>query len=164
MTHNNEVSTPLHNNMDCHKESSNFANELQYNSIVKADLIARNEELKKKTFQEKKEKIKHEKFVYLTDKYFSNIIGGIMHESNKGLRIKYMNFDKNEFKANFPELGFPREFMRAWFDELSKPDSIYLPNKTVKDYFGGISEKKISLEGIHISIWNNRANTVVFTW
>ena len=142
MTHNNEVSTPLHNNMDCHKESSNFANELQYNSIVKADLIARNEELKKKTFQEKKEKIKHEKFVYLTDKYFSNIIGGIMHESNKGLRIKYMNFDKNEFKANFPELGFPREFMRAWFDELSKPDSTYIyQNKTVKDYFGGISEK-----------------------
>ena len=76
-----------------------------------------------------------------------------------------MNFDKNDFKANFPGLGYPKEFMRSWFDELSDPNSKYLPDIYIKDYFEySDSKKKISLQGIDISIWNNGSNTVVFKW
>ena len=147
------------------EQSWGFAKELYYNSITKAEEIAHKEYEHEKNLEKNKQQIKHDKFIYLTDKYFDNIINSIFHKSNKGERIKYINFDKNDFKANFPGLGYPKEFMRSWFDELSDPNSKYLPDKYIKDYFKySDSNKKISLQGIDISIWNNSSNTVVFKW
>tara|TARA_B100000927_G_scaffold290616_1_gene289968 strand:- start:3337 stop:3804 length:468 start_codon:yes stop_codon:yes gene_type:complete len=147
------------------EQSWGFAKELYFNSITKAEEIAHKEYEDKQELEKNKQKIKHDKFIYLTDKYFDNIINSIFYKSNKGERIKYINFDKNDFKANFPGLGYPKEFMRSWFDELSDPNSKYLPDKYIKDYFKYCdSNKKISLQGIDISIWNNSSNTVVFKW
>jgi len=147
------------------EQSWDFAKELYYNSISKAEEIARKEYDDQQELEKKKQKTKHDKFVYLTDKYFEIIIISIFHKSNKGERVKYMNFDKNDFKANFPGLGYPKEFMRSWFNELSDPNSKYLPDIYIKDYFEySDSKKKISLQGIDISIWNNGSNTVVFKW
>jgi len=142
-----------------------FAKEVYYNSITKAEEIAYKESEDKENLEKKKEQIKHDKFTYLTDKYFDNIIDSIFYGSNSGFRIKHINFDKNDFKANFPGLGYPREFMRSWFDELSNPNSKYLPDKYINDYFQYTkSSTKVSLQGIKIHIWNNASNTVVFEW
>jgi len=150
---------------DNKKNTVSFAKELYYNSITKAEEIAYYKHTDNPRFEEKKNQIKHNKFVYLTDKYFDTIIDNIFYQSNNGNRITYINFDKNDFKANCQGLGYPKKFMKDWFDELSDPNSKYLPDKYINYYFNYIdSDKKISLQGITINIWNNPSNTVVFEW
>lgn len=141
------------------EQSWDFAKELYYNSISKAEEIARKEYDDQQELEKKKQKTKHDKFVYLTDKYFEIIIISIFHKSNKGERVKYMNFDKNDFKANFPGLGYPNDFIKLWLDELTDYESSYLP-------IDEENQEKISLQGIECNViyYNNHHITIKFQW
>ena len=70
--------------------------------------------------------VKDEKFKFLTEKYLNDILAGIERAAKKGYREKYMNFDREDFKANCKGLGYPNEFQRMWLDEVSKPTSSYI--------------------------------------
>jgi len=100
--------------------------------------------------------IKDHKFKELVNKYYQKIINSILNAAKRGISKVYINFDKEDFKANFPGLGNPRQFQRLWLEELSKPDSEYIP----------VDEKgnKKSFQGISFDIWNNRCFTTVFRW
>ena len=100
--------------------------------------------------------VKDEKFKFLTEKYLNDILAGIERAAKKGYREKYMNFDREDFKANCKGLGYPNEFQRMWLDEVSKPTSSYI----FKDEDG----VPRCLEGIEASIWNNGSFTTVFKW
>ena len=100
--------------------------------------------------------VKDEKFKFLTEKYLNDILAGIERAAKKGYREKYMNFDREDFKANCKGLGYPNEFQRMWLDEVSKPTSSYI----FKDENG----VPMCLEGIEANIWNNGAFTTVFKW
>ena len=136
-----------------------FAKELYYNSITKAEEIVRKKYDDKQELEKNKQKIKHDKFIYLTDKYFDNIINSIFYKSNKGERVKYINFDKNDFKANFPGLGYPNDFIKLWLDELTDYESSYLP-------IDEENQEKISLQGIEYNViyYNNHHITIKFQW
>jgi len=101
--------------------------------------------------------IKDEKFKALTAKYHSSIKTGIEHAAKRGKREKYINFDRDDFKANCVGLGFPQEFQDMWLKEMCNPKSEYLPTN---DDTG----EKIHFEGISYNIWNNRNFTTVFKW
>lgn len=98
------------------------------------------------------EEVKDEKFKFLTEKYLATILRSIKNSARQGKRARYINFDRNDFKANCKGLGYPGEFQRAWLTELSNPESKYL------------LDDKENLEGISFDIWNNGAFTTVFTW
>jgi|TARA_B100000787_G_scaffold169935_2_gene162988 cyclopropane fatty-acyl-phospholipid synthase-like methyltransferase len=107
----------------------------------------------------RRENIKHQKFLFLTDKYFDSIVSIIKRSSNYGYRKVFHKFDKNDFKANFRGLGYPNEFIKLWLDELTDYESGYLPvdeeNQTI-----------ISLQGIdhHVVFYNNNNITIKFQW
>ena len=50
----------------------------------------------------------------------------IENASKHGRQYVYMNFDRDEFKANFNGLGTPAQFQRLWLTELCNPNSKYL--------------------------------------
>tara|TARA_Y100000816_G_C25726725_1_gene382967 strand:- start:57 stop:446 length:390 start_codon:yes stop_codon:yes gene_type:complete len=100
--------------------------------------------------------VKDEKFKFLTEKYLNDILAGIERAAKKGYREKYMNFDREDFKANCKGLGYPNEFQRMWLDEVSKPTSSYI--------FKDEDEVPRCLEGIEANIWNNSSFTTVFKW
>jgi hypothetical protein len=99
------------------------------------------------------------------------------------LREKYMNFEYNDFKADFPELGKPKEVCERWLGEMTNPDSKYLPYKT-PEYFESQYERHFDslaamadgqysvseppprdhFSGLQFDVWNNSAFTVKFTW
>ena len=105
---------------------------------------------------ERMEKIKDEKFKELTEKYISDILGGIARSAARGYREKYINFSRDDFKANCKGLGFPNEFQRLWLTEMTDPSSKYLINEE--------DGNPICLDGITFEIWNNGAFTTVFKW
>ena len=94
-----------------------------------------------------------------------------------------MNFDYNDFKADFPELGNPKEVCQRWLSEMCNPESKYLPYKK-PEYFHSqyethfhnlpaladaqynVSEppEKDHFSGLQFDVWNNAAFTVHFTW
>jgi hypothetical protein len=100
--------------------------------------------------------VKQEKFKFLNEKYFDMIERKIINMSAKGRREAYINFDWDDFKANCNGLGNPKQFQRIWIDEITNPDSIYLP----KDEEGNTK----CLAGLHADIWGNGAFTTHFTW
>tara|TARA_Y100000591_G_C21723762_1_gene640220 strand:- start:166 stop:576 length:411 start_codon:yes stop_codon:yes gene_type:complete len=108
-------------------------------------------------FEARIARIRDEKYTFLTDKYFEIIMRGITNAAKSGKSARYINFDRNDFKANCKGLGYPNQFQKAWLEELQKPDSKYLTRFNT-------TEVKISLEGITFDIWNNKAFTTVFKW
>jgi hypothetical protein len=121
------------------------------------DLTNRRIEENKKKYQDKIASIKDEKFKFLTAKYYERIKDAIVLASNCGKTEKYMNFTKDDFKANFPGLGYPSEFQKQWLDELSNPESNYVPVNSV-------TGKKQHFHGLKYKIWNNNSFTTVFNW
>jgi hypothetical protein len=102
------------------------------------------------------ETVKKTKFEFFKEKYLESIIGGIERTAAKGENKKFVNFNREDFKANCYGLGFPHEFLRMWLTEVSNPNSIYaLENE---------DGSPRCLEGIKFSIWNNQKFTVVFEW
>ena len=151
-------------NYTTHKLLSNikmsFIEQMRSLAIQQADVVASEDakvlaEKSNKREQRMKE-VKQEKFKMLNEKYFDMIERKIKNMSAKGRREAYINFDWDDFKANCNGLGNPKQFQRLWIDEITNPDSIYLP----KDEDG----KTKCLEGLHADIWGNRAFTTHFTW
>ena len=119
-------------------------------------LIANDELLQKKMreedFKQRQNKVVHELFLKLSNKYYWLIIESIKYASMNGRTYKYINFCREDFKANFPGVGNPISIQEQWLDELIKEDSIYIPP-------GGTS-----LIGLQYNIWNNRSFTTVLSW
>lgn len=107
----------------------------------------------------KRENIKHVKFLYLTNKYFDNIVSIIKKSANYGYRKVVHKFDKNDFKANFPGLGYPNQFIKLWLDELTDYESCYLPVDEE-------NQTKLSLQGIENTVlfYNKNFITIKFQW
>ena len=110
---------------------------------------------KEKSHEERMSKIKDEKFKEATTKYLSSILVGIENAARSGLRTKFINFDREDFKANCKGLGFPQEFLMLWLEEMSKSDTSYIEEKD------GLKE---TLEGITMEFVNMRKFTVKFSW
>lgn len=110
-------------------------------------------EVKRRT----KEDVRNELFTALTDKYLVDVRESILRAAKKGLREKYINFNREDFKANFPGLGTPCEVQRAWLIEMCNPESKYML-ESVQD------GTKLTLEGINADVWNNAKFTTVFKW
>jgi hypothetical protein len=146
-----------------HKVLSNqmsFIEQMRSLAIQQADVVASEDAkvLAEKTnkWEQRMKDVKQEKFKMLNEKYFDMIERKIKNMSAKGRREAYINFDWDDFKANCNGLGNPRQFQRLWIDEITNPDSIYLP----KDEDGSTK----CLEGLHADIWGNGAFTTHFTW
>ena len=121
--------------------------------VAELNDVAKNTEMPKKRT---KEEVRDEMFQALTDKYLVDVRDSIFRAAKKGLREKYINFKREDFKANFPGLGTPAELERAWLIEMCNPLSKYV----VEDDSG----KKLTLEGINADVWNNGKFTTVFKW
>ena len=100
--------------------------------------------------------VKDELMKKLTDLYFIKVKNGIEGAAKKGKREKYMNFSRDDFKANCNGLGYPNQIQRMWINEMCDPESSYLLTDENGD--------KMHLQGIKASIWNNGAYTTVFSW
>ena len=104
----------------------------------------------------RQETVKREKFKEFNEKYIKTIMTGIENAAKRGENVKYINFDRNEFKANCYGLGNPLEFQMAWFDEICNPDSEYLKEET--------DGKKISFEGFTFEQIPNNKFTTKISW
>jgi hypothetical protein len=109
-------------------------------------------------FEKRRLEKKEELFKFLTDKYHSIIRRAILQAAHSGKREKYINFNKNDFKANFPTLGYPYEIQKIWLDEvITNPSSDILPRHNENDM-------PIHFSGLNYDIWNNSSFTTHFTW
>lgn len=105
-----------------------------------------------------KENVLDDIFQKATTKYLIEVRESIIRAAKKGVKEKYINFDRNQFKANYPGLPVPAEIKKLWLAEMCNPNSKYLienPNQP---------GKKVSLEGITYEVWNNFNFTVKFQW
>ena len=134
-----------------------FAAKLRSTSEATMTYLNASSEERAKMEKEKMEKIKHEKFVFLTEKYHALILRGVESAASNGKREKFMNFAREDFKANHPGLGYPRDFQSMWLSEMTNPQSSYLPQNDM-------TGEKLHFEGLEFDIWNNGAFTTVFTW
>lgn len=113
-------------------------------------------EIKKDEKQEKlkkrQEEVKEAKFTELTQKYFAQIKRGIENAAKDGKSEKYINFDRNDFKANCYGLGNTNEFLKLWLDEIVNPSSKYIP------------DGEDSFEGFTFEPLNNFKFTTKISW
>ena len=114
---------------------------------------------KKKKFEEAKARRLDDMMVMLTEKYHPLMKNGMKHAAHVGLREKYMNFVRDDFKANFPTLGTPPEMARMWLYEMTTEDSKYIPFKD-----GCEDNGRDHFKGLEFDVWNNRVFTVKLTW
>ena len=135
----------------------NFAEEIRTLTLEADTTNSHNKTESREEFEERIARLRDEKYTFLTDKYFEIIMRGIKNSAKKGKHERFINFDRDDFKANCKGLGYPNQFQKAWLEELQKPDSKYLTRFNT-------TEVKISLEGITFDIWNNKAFTTVFKW
>lgn len=98
-----------------------------------------------------------ELFTALTEKYLVNVRDSILRAAKKGFRKKYINFNREDFKANFHGLGTPAQVQRDWLKEICNPESKYV----LVHHNDG---KKLTLEGINADVWNNSKFTTLFKW
>lgn len=137
-----------------------FIEQMRSLAIERADVAAKEdvkvvaEKTNKK--EERMKEVKDEMFKKLNEKYFDMIERKIKNMSEKGKREAYINFAWEDFKANCHGLGNPKQFQRLWIDEITNPESIYLP----KDKDG----KTKCLQGLNADIWGNGSFTTHFTW
>ena len=114
--------------------------------------------ISKEEFDILKNNKEEEIFKFLTNKYHKIIKDSITYSANKGKREKYINFDRNDFKANFPSLGYPNEIQKRWLDNvITNPSSHILPMNESNDI-------PDHLNGLSYEIWNNASFTTYFTW
>ena len=114
---------------------------------------------KKKRFEEAKAKRLDEMMTKLTEKYHPLLKEGLEQAAHGGRREKYMNFERDDFKANFPTLGTPAEMAGKWLEEVVTEDSKYLPIKEGSD-----NQEREHFKGLKFDVWNNGAFTIHFTW
>ena len=67
-----------------------------------------------------------ELMTFLTKKYHKSIKDAMYRAALiDGPKEKYMNFDYNDFKAKFPELGNPKQVREGWLGEMTNVDSVF---------------------------------------
>lgn len=103
-----------------------------------------------------KDDVRDKLFTALTDKYLLDVRNSLLRAAHKGFREKYINFTRDDFKANFAGLGTPAEVQRGWLIEMCDPESKYMK----KDDEGNC----LTLQGIDADVWNNVKFTTHFKW
>merc|ERR1712196_23424 len=77
--------------------------------------------------QERAAEVRNDLFATLTTKYHDTIKRGISNAARNGKREKYINFAREDFKANCHGVGFPQQVQADWLHEMCNPESKYLP-------------------------------------
>jgi len=168
-----------------------FAEQLADISIKRAKVLQDYRMQQVRQFMQAKDERENQLMTFLTKKYHKSIKDALYRAALiDGLREKYMNFEYEDFKANFAELGRPKEVCERWLSEMTNPNSKYLPYKT-PEYFESqyethfdslaassnalaamadgqysVSEPPVRdhFSGLQFEVWNNAAFTVKFTW
>lgn len=139
-----------------------FAEQMKSLAIISEEEIrVKNQErqqIKDQQLKKRQQEVKDRMFKQLSKKHLLSIKNGIMNAAKKGKTEKYINFKREDFKANCPGLGGVAEFQRLWLNEITNPESEYLISDPDN------KDEKINLSGITFSIWNNSSFTTVFTW
>ena len=161
-----------------------FAQQLAEISDKRAKVIQDYKMKKFREFEEAKSKREFDLMTFLTNKYHKSIKNALYDTALIcGRREKYMNFEYSDFKANFPELGNPKEVCERWLTEMCDPKSKYLPFKTPEyfesqylthfdslatttngQYTLSNSPERDHFSGLQFEVWNNKAFTVYFNW
>lgn len=134
-----------------------FINSLIETSAERSKIVEEEQSEKQKRFEESKAKRLDEIMTRLTEKYHPLLKKGLNQAAHAGRREKYMNFVRDDFKANFPTLGTPGEMALRWLQEMIKEDSKYLP-------FREGSEDREHFKGLEFDVWNNGAFTIHLKW
>ena len=113
--------------------------------------------------EERAAEVRDELFTALTAKYHDTIKRGINNAARNGKREKFINFAREDFKANCHGVGFPQQVQAAWLKEMCNPESKYLPLAEEANEWSSEGEK-MHFQGVDFDVWNNKAFTVVFTW
>ncbi|AET72885.1 hypothetical protein PGAG_00431 [Phaeocystis globosa virus 12T] len=138
--------------------------------IERMRLISNNKELVERTISNEFEKNKAARldqlFKSLTFKYYEEIKMSIEYASTHGRKYSYMNFDKNDFKANFNGLGSPAKIQRKWLAEMCKPNSPYLISGNWVSWLDKDCPpvKRECFQGLNYDVWDNEKFTTVFSW
>lgn len=113
------------------------------------------EEKKKQVMETRKDKL----YEFLTSKYHAKIKRAIENAAKRGLSEKFINFEKDDFKANCEGLGYPSDVQRLWLKEviLNKDENKYLP-------IDETTSTREHMHGINFDIWNNAKFTTRFYW
>ena len=113
--------------------------------------------------QDRAAEVRDELFTSLTAKYHDTIKRGINNAARIGKREKFINFARDDFKANCHGVGFPQQVQADWLKEMCNPDSKYLPlAEEANDWW--VEGEKMHFQGVEFDVWNNKAFTVVFSW
>ena len=131
--------------------SETFGQELIRTTKENHTRIEKEKEYKKKIFDEKVENRYNELMEFLTEKYYEQVVSCLKYNAENGKQQAYMNFKYEDFKANMPTLGKPKEIQKKWIEEMKNHNSIFL-------------KEKRPLEGISYDCWGNGSFTVHFTW
>ena len=131
--------------------SETFADELLKKSKENLNRITIEREQKKVEFDKLVETRYNELMEFLTEKYYHKVVECLNFNAEKGKMEAFMNFEYDDFKANMPTMGKPREIQSKWLEEMKNPNSIFLKDKR-------------ALVGIHSDCWGNGAFTVQFKW
>ena len=113
--------------------------------------------------KERVNQVRDQLFSQLTAKYHDTLTRGIYNAARNGKQQKFINFAREDFKANCSGMGFPHEVKSDWLSEMCNPDSKYLPVAEDSNKWWAKGEK-MHFQGIDFKVWNNKAFTVVFTW
>tara|TARA_B110000046_G_C12909557_1_gene362220 strand:+ start:108 stop:515 length:408 start_codon:yes stop_codon:yes gene_type:complete len=122
---------------------------------VKVDLDKKTEikkDEKEEKLKKRQEEVKDTKFTELTTKYYTQIKRGIENAAKDGKSEKYINFDRDDFKANCYGLGNTVEFQKLWLNEIVNPSSKYIP------------DGEDSFEGFIFEPLNNFKFTTKISW
>ena len=136
--------------------SMSFAEQMKYIAITSKQQQEKTNLAHHENLNMLKKRQKDYLFKILSDKYLITIHNAIKHAAQNGKRSKYINFTRDDFKANCPGLGGTVAFQALWLSEITNPNSKYL----VEDSNGN----KIHISGIKYDIWNNGSFTTVFSW
>lgn len=113
--------------------------------------------------EERAAEVRDELFTSLTAKYHDTIKRGINNAARNGKREKFINFARDDFKANCHSVGFPQQVQADWLKEMCNPESKYLPiAEEANDWW--VEGEKMHFQGVDFDVWNNKAFTVVFSW
>ena len=134
-----------------------FINTLIETSAERSKIVEEEQSEKQKRFEESKAKRVDEIMTRLTEKYHPLLKKGLNQAAHAGRREKYMNFERDDFKANFPTLGTPGEMAVRWLQEMVKEDSKYLP-------FREGTEDREHFKGLEFDVWKNKAFTIHLKW
>lgn len=139
-----------------------FAEQMKSLAIISEEEIRqKNQErqkIKDEQLKKRQEEVKDRMFKELSEKHLLSIKTGIMNAAKKGKTEKYINFKREDFKANCPGLGGVVAFQNLWLSEITNPESKYL----IEDPDN--KSEKIHISGVKFDIWNNQSFTTVFSW